>query len=290
MKDLILQSLVDGHLNKKNISFSEIMKTVYESPYFTPSDTLWKKLDRGRAIIDSEPVLNQYLNSLGPMILSQWKTLLNPKHSSSYRLISEAFACSAPAGVEIIDYGCGQGTGAMMFHEAFHDALLNQVISYRLIDLSTIALRRAKGVTECCFPNAKVIALNKSLDDLNRNDITINKKTLKIHIFSNILDIASFNLAKLFDKVVCMPGEHIIIAVSQDRDFKGGSPRVKTSYKRLVEFTEHADFCTKRDCGINYFKCINSKKSDAITFCLQLERYNGSFFRNTETKSSLYNT
>lgn len=288
MTDSILKALDEGRLNKENISFLEMRKVARASTRC--NDELKQRLDHGRAVLRFEPELDQYLHTYGPMILSQWGNLIRPGNHNLHNLIRESIFW-ASNGVQIIDYGCGQGTGSVIFHRAFDDIMLEKLISCHLIDLSTVALKRAKGVTECCFPNAKVIALNKDLDDLNERDIRLDDKTLKIHIFSNILDIDSFNGLNLLKKSLSIPGEHLIIAVSQDRGFNGGSPRVREIYQLLERLNHSANFDIKRNCGIRYFKCSNPSHSDAITFCFYLERYDGSIARSTETRTAaLQNT
>ena len=78
--------------------------------------------------------------------------------------------------------------------------LLRKICSkIKLIEPSSLALNRAKKVLQYYSPNTKIVDINKKLDDLDTKDLETNKNLGKIHLFSNILDIDGFDIAKLFN-------------------------------------------------------------------------------------------
>ncbi len=54
-------------------------------------------------------------------------------------------------------------------------------------------------------------------------------------MFSNILDIEGFDIVGLFKKILINKGMHHFIAVSHNRDFHGGGPRLKDIYNKLTD-------------------------------------------------------
>jgi len=249
MTDRILEALRTRSLNKRNISFSEI-------PNIAGTNfDIWNELGRGREILSSEKQLDQYLYSYGPMISSQWSTVLETMDPLN-------------GDIQISDYACGQGLASVLFHDAFPDSDLSDVINVNLIEPSEVALKRAKGVAECCFPNASVKTVNKLLDDVIEDDIVLSESALKIHLFSNILDIDGFDQFELLNNILSTPGKHLIIVVSHDREHNGGSDRVRKTYETILD-EEHNDWYQVKDNYIAQFDCSNSQP--AIAFYVDLE-------------------
>ena len=63
------------------------------------------------------------------------------------------------------------------------------------------------------------------LDDLD-DGLFKESKLLTLHVFSNILDVPGFDQGQLFNKTFTN-GENLILAVSHDRNFAGGSARIR---------------------------------------------------------------
>lgn len=61
--------------------------------------------------------------------------------------------------------------------------------------------------------------------------------------FSNILDVQSFDLIALFNRIIAQDGRHVFLAVSHERDFLGGD-RLPGIYRALCEVEE------VRMCGL----------------------------------------
>lgn len=171
----------------------------------TVLDGLYNDLRRGTDIIDDETHLNMYLRSFGQM------------HKAK---LDAAFSCLPDMQkifsdeLEIYDWGCGQGTATI----CLLDFLKRKRIDYRiscinLIEPSIPASTRAKEVISCFDYTLKIKTINKVFDDLNEDDFS-KSNSHKIHLFSNILDVDAFDLARftvLFQR--CFWGTNHFICV-----------------------------------------------------------------------------
>lgn len=155
-------------------------------------ERLYEGLERGRAILDDEDQLNQYLKSYGQMHEAKLEYAF--KHFSPLKSVLEA-------GVDVYDWGCGQGTAIECLLDYINEksdwiANIGHVI---LIEPSAAATNRAIAVLDCYKERHdhytfEVNVVNKKFDDLSERDIpAINP--IKLHIFSNILDV-EFDLVR----------------------------------------------------------------------------------------------
>lgn len=89
------------------------------------------------------------------------------------------------------------------------------VNSVTLIEPSELALKRAALHTQK-FDNAvRIRTVNKDLDSVTPEDFVTQQQTLKIHLFSNILDIDLFSMSKLIENIKCIfKGNNIFVCVS----------------------------------------------------------------------------
>lgn len=150
-------------------------------------DKLYNDLKRGTGILDDEVHLNMYLRCFGKMHKAKLDT---------------AFGC-IPADIglfsnelEIYDWGCGQGIATI----CLLDYLKSKNVSYKikgvhLIEPSKEAVKRANDVIECIDSNISVTTTTKVFDELKQEDF-VPSTTMKLHLFSNILDVDSFDLAR----------------------------------------------------------------------------------------------
>lgn len=249
MTDVILDALNSNQLNENNMSFPSI-RNIAGRDY-----DIWGELGRGRSVLSSERQLDQYLYSYGPMIQSQWNTVL---HGISF-----------PKGeVQLNDYACGQGLASILLHDAYSSSDLSKITKINLIEPSSVALNRAKALLECCYPNANINVVNKYLDDVEKCEIELSDTAVKIHLFSNILDIDGFNQFDLLNKAFSISGQHLLLAVSHDREHNGGSGRLRETYEALLD-DKYKEWYTVLDKGIAQFDCQNGQP--AIAFYINLE-------------------
>ena len=241
--DAFLRSLNAGIIHSDNIDFSLIRKTCGRDV------GLWDALARGTATLSSCAELDQYLYSYGPMTREFWDCVLPGVH--------------LPAGsVQIMDYGCGQGLAIALLYDRFGLSLKRKIKRIALVEPSKPALVRAEAVAACYAGDIPIRAINKDLDALTAQDLAGNDAETTIHIFSNVLDIDSFDYDRLAEVIFTHKGNHLVLAVSHDRNFDGGSERVYGFEKKVrklfgLDMTE---------TGISRFKSPKGKSA----ICLQL--------------------
>lgn len=155
-------------------------------------DSTWLSLERGRAIITSEDQAEQFLFSFGNMHEAKMKRACSLM-IESFNAHKESFNF-----VDIIDYGCGQALASIVTLNYLQSTGLNKeyIGKTTLIEPSKIALNRAKMFIGSA-PSIK--AINKELDELNPTDLATDKDAIKLHLFSNILDMGCdvFNIEQL---------------------------------------------------------------------------------------------
>ena len=148
-------------------------------------DKIFQEMQGGTAVLESEDTLNMYLNSYGNM---------------HYAKLMEAFTHSVlqtfQNEIEIFDWGCGQGVATICFLDFLN---YNRIACYlrtiHLIEPSPLAGERAERIIRYFYPKIKVNRLQKTFDELCSKDFE-KTNTTKIHLFSNILDVTSFDLAQ----------------------------------------------------------------------------------------------
>ncbi|GAB2564498.1 hypothetical protein [Spirosoma aerophilum] len=202
--------------NPSNISFNNIRKlsVAYANQLSKEmSDKLHQELNGGISIIETEAHLHKYIHAFGNM--HQAKLI------QSFQAIQNLEEIINGKDLQIIDYGCGQGIGSIVFIDCLkliqrHNCTISQI---RLIEPSELALKRAscnvKYSLKSINQNDCVLAIHKPLDDLITQDLITNETSVKFHIFSNILDVESIDIKSLFQKInMTQKGVNYFICVS----------------------------------------------------------------------------
>jgi len=217
-------------LNAENINFSHIREK------FKKDHDIRRELNWGKAILNTRSQLEQYFYTYGPMVATQWKEIKKTLQLGAQQL-------------DIIDYGCGQGLGTIQIFDQLRSLelpnhttsnvklakgnnKLDQVINVNLIDPSDIALSNAHHILKHYPMRAKLNFINKKLDDLSLSNINFSESSAKIHIFSNILDIDTFDHLALLKRVLSVKGKHCVIAVSPWMSDKG--IRMQETYASIL--------------------------------------------------------
>ncbi|MCL1470465.1 hypothetical protein [Argonema antarcticum] len=141
--------------------------------------------------------------------------------------------------VEIIDWGCGQALATCVLI----DYLIEQEIDLKftqitLIEPSKLALKQGSTYIQAMFQNdanagSIIRCINKDLDSLKVSDIISDPKRIKLHLFSNILDVNSFDLIKLYKLIVgCYRGSNCFICTSP---FYNGASRIDQFYNLFAQ-------------------------------------------------------
>ncbi|WP_216923282.1 hypothetical protein [Synechococcus sp. CCAP 1479/9] len=252
--DTVIDAICAGTIGFGNISYS-LLRRVAGRDY-----GCWDELGRGRAILTSPEQLDQYLYTYGPMTKDQWDQVL-PR----VRI--------PPGRLRIVDYGCGQGLASGMLIDFFGTELAKRISNVVLVDPSGVALARAEAVLRCYTESAKIWSLNKRLDDLIVEDLILNGEAYSIHLFSNVLDIDSFQHIELFNKILKTKGRHLVLAVSHNRNFHGGSSRLYEIAQALNDYAQRGRL-SLLESTIREFRCPKGQK--AISLQLRLEVLHGS--------------
>lgn len=180
------------HQLGNNVSFSAIRNIANElilSLPRTEQDKLYSDLVRGTAILEDEPHLNKYLQCYGAM----HKAKLDEAFSRLPH-INELFS----EDIELYDWGCGQGIATICLLDYLRSCkIVHRIRRINLIEPSGAALNRAKDFLSC-YNETRGVELRivrKKFDEIIVSDVdSLNCR--KLHLFSNILDVASFDLAK----------------------------------------------------------------------------------------------
>lgn len=160
-------------------------------------------LQRGVSVLTEEKQLFSYLYSYGKMHFK--------KMTTSFSFLSDELFNDK---VHIIDWACGQGLATISLLEYFN-VYIESFSKVTLIEPSEIAIRRASLHIQKFNPNVDILTINKDLDSLTNTDFSQNAAKVKIHLFSNILDIDLFSLTKLVDLMkTTFDGENYFICAS----------------------------------------------------------------------------
>lgn len=122
--------------------------------------------------------------------------------------------------IEIIDYGCGQAlaTTCLIDYLKQNSLPTKTIAKVKLIEPSKIALNR--GILHINHlgldsQTTDLKPINKNLQDLNQKDLSTSSNNLKIHLFSNILDVTGFEINNLANTVKeSQSGSNYFICVS----------------------------------------------------------------------------
>lgn len=176
------------------ITFNDILK--YAQYYYRNNigdeNTRYYNLNRGKAILDHEDDLFQYIHSFGAM---HQKKLLTAFNNAKQYLVNYK-EC------RVIDYACGQGMGIMNLIDFLNNNKFNiNIKEIILIEPSQKALARAILHLKYFVKNSEIKSICKYLNDLNLNDL-LGDNIPTIHIFSNILDMNEVKLnSSLYDAI-----------------------------------------------------------------------------------------
>lgn len=160
----------------------------------------WNKLAHGLNILSEENTLLAYFAFYGGSHYYKLLYLLD-------RLSSNLTQYQIDINIEIIDYGCGQALGTTCFLDYLRRDSLSSITidTITLIEPSNIALSR--GILHINHlrldsHNINIKFINKQLQDLNKNDLSTSNQNIKLHIFSNILDITGFEINNLANTIM----------------------------------------------------------------------------------------
>lgn len=167
------------------------------------------ELIRGINVLASDEALNCYMSAYGEM------------HIGKCRAAMMNFPFEEIQGsVEIVDWGCGQGIGSATVIEVLRQRnLLLWLKRITLIEPSEHALHRAEcNISKITNGSVEIQLHRKFLPAKeNNSDDTLTSIGYRysnvIHIFSNILDVKTIDLAAIARMVASSYGKHFVICV-----------------------------------------------------------------------------
>ena len=170
--------------------------------------------------------------------------------------------------IEIVDWGCGQAIATVSLFEYLKRKSVNTKPKVTLIEPSEIALKRASLHCKVFNPSSQVKTVCKYFDELEVNDISTKSDYIKIHLFSNVIDIELFSMSNLVELMSStQKGINYFVCVSPYiNDIK--ADRVD-SFKRFFEKKNESSFeligsmQNTNGGGDEYWNCNN--------------KYNGNF-------------
>lgn len=179
---------------QKNVCFNAIRNlatTFIKNLSQEDQNELFDKMSRGVLPLGSEPEMSMYMYAYGKMHYMKLMRAFENMDNSIF-----------DTDLEIIDYGCGQAMGIIALADYLKSRKYTPKIkSITLIEPSKLTLNRAVLHTTVLFPDIQIITINKVLDNLVQDDFKTETENSKLHIFSNILDVESFDLGRLADVV-----------------------------------------------------------------------------------------
>lgn len=119
--------------------------------------------------------------------------------------------------------GCGQALATCVLIDYLIEKGINlNVLSITLIEPSLLALQCGCNYVRQMFQNnasidSAVVKINKYIDELLPTDLASDPNNIKIHLFSNIIDVEGFDLRQLYQLVLdSFQGINRIICTSPD--------------------------------------------------------------------------
>lgn len=226
------------HMEKP--SFIKVWDIAYDFVRKLPpelSAELHESLNRGVDVLDTEPLLQMYMYAFGKMHNAKLQLAFSQTEN---RLINEE-------KIQIIDYGCGQGLASLCYHDFLTAHNPEQKITkIILIEPSSLALSRAELLCSCFYPNTDIVAVNKSFDYLNDKDIDVSPEVPTLHIFSNILDIESYNLEPLIHIVSNLKSEKNELVIVSPIVNEVRTQRLKTFATNFNGYIYYENYLGKR--------------------------------------------
>jgi Sel1 repeat protein len=181
-------------------------------------DHLFAELKRDGNQLTTEPRLCAYTYAFGAV-----------REARLRRAFSHLSNIFAQRDVELIDYGCGVGLGALVYHDLLLERglPLTSVRRITLIDPTPRCLERAALHARVCFPGAELRTICKYTDELQAADTTSDAKLHTLHIFSQIADMEVPSIAHLADTICAGlrgPNYFACVAPFCERALRGTPP------------------------------------------------------------------
>ena len=229
-------------LKKVSPNFQAIRDiSVKQFNQYENQNDIFYSLGRGVKILKEEAQLYSYINSYGNMHEAK---MLSALQKFPFEMLINKH-------IEIFDWACGQGLASIVLLEYMRKQSNTLPIDkITLIEPSEIALKRAALHVRHFDKQCGIKTILKHIDSIQHTDIQSNANTIKIHLFSNILDVDGFSMQHLISLIAqTQKGNNYFVCVS---------PYItdaKTA--RIDKFVQH--FANNYDSYKTYYEVENRK-------------------------------
>lgn len=212
-------SYIDAIRRIKGLTINDIVRISndyvpngYKSCPWWYTDNLGRTLNHGKAVLEKEEQCCAYMAAYGPMHNHKLMRALEEKEFP-YSEVSN--------GVEIYDWGCGQGIGTIAVIEKLRQHnLLGKLHKVTLEEPSDVARKRAVLHVQKALGNYDVNIeeisqyLPSDKGDNTEDIMTIDvEQPCAIHIFSNILDIEAVSLKGVSKMITSSGQKHVVLCI-----------------------------------------------------------------------------
>ncbi|BAU65735.1 hypothetical protein STA3757_31260 [Stanieria sp. NIES-3757] len=201
--------------------------------------TVRDAIQNGRKIIQSDDEVDTYIAFYG---------------AHHYYKLVEAFDALAISKfcdqeLEIISYGCGAATDTCSLISYCRSKTINLPFNtLTLIEPSRKALDRGvkyikKALSEDELNKINIKLVNKTISDLKENDIYLKSENIKLHIFSNVLDIEEidlYDLTKLLKNT--QKGNNYFVCINPKNS--QSQKRINNFYEKISTLFKIQEICT----------------------------------------------
>lgn len=199
------ENMVKSAVNNNQL-FTEIIKMNIAHCSENSYKLYYDRLERGKAILKSEEECNLYMAGYGHKHYY--------KMQFSYETLFKNFTNN---NVDVFDWGAGQAMASCVLLDFFKTNKMDvKVNSFTLVEPSTISTAFAKIHLENLVTDksTKLNFICKKFENVMEEEICANTESIKLHLFSNILDmeINSQYISEIIRKKC--KGTNIFICVS----------------------------------------------------------------------------
>ena len=175
-------------------------------------DDKGRTLEHGTAVLETEGQCNAYMAAYGQMHRAKLLRALDD-NEFPYNALNN--------GVEIYDWGCGQGIGSVAVIEKLRQhGLLSKLKRVTLEEPSDVARQRAACNVKYAIADSgiEIVEIPHYLpSDYGDNSNSITEIEVQepcaIHIFSNILDIEAVSLKRVSKLITSSGANHIVLCI-----------------------------------------------------------------------------
>ena len=170
------------------------------------SDEVFRSLGRGVAILEQEEQLFSYMKSYG--LMHKAKLLAAFSHFPFIEIKDKS--------IDIYDWSCGQGLASMVLLEYLREKnVILKIDRVTLIEPSEIALKRASLHVKHFDSEVRIRTVQKDMDSLEIADVSGIDGSIKLHLFSNILDVEAYSMQHLIETIKQgVKGNNYMVCVS----------------------------------------------------------------------------